>query len=477
MRLPGFIGGAYTVRDVTIDCQRCVNLHVEKNEMSTAANAEAGALVPTPGLNRLAYVGDGPIRGEASVPSTGKLIVVSGSGVYLVESDWSSALVGRIRTSTGPVDIASNLYQVCIVDGVSGYAYDTTKSPAFFEIAGFPACDRAAFLDNYVLFNIKGSGSFGFTALNDISVVDPLDVQTVEGSPDNLIGVVVSNRQIWLPGTDSVEVFINTGDALNPFQRVQGAFVEFGCASSFTFQKIGNSVVWLGSGTAGAGIVWMATGYQPTRISTHAIEFALSSSGDLSSATAYVYQQGGHQFYCLTVPGQATTWVYDLATGLWHERVGFLLGDETRHRAQCQAYAYGVTVVGDYQDGRIYKYDYNQMTDDGEVIIRERTTPHLGQDGRRLIWDYLQVEAKAGVGSSGGSTNADPQMMLQWSNDAGVTWSPERWVSFGKIGQFLTRAIWRRMGFSRYRVFRVRVSSSVPVFLLGASIQFRVGGN
>jgi hypothetical protein len=67
--------------------------------------------------------------------------------------------------------------------------------------------------------------------------------------------------------------------------------------------------------------------YQPTRISTHAIEHALSQLLAPGRSFAFAYQQGGHEFYQLSVPGteDATeaggTWVYDFSTSQWHERM------------------------------------------------------------------------------------------------------------------------------------------------------------
>ncbi|MBA4274118.1 MAG: hypothetical protein C0436_00535 [Alphaproteobacteria bacterium] len=475
-RFPGFIGGSYLLRSVNADCQRTVNMYPEINEQKTAPNGEVGSLVSTPGLRKLATIGTGPIRCVYRVPISGNLAVVSGNGLYQVDSSWNATLKGTLNTSTGPVDITSNAYQLCIVDGSFGYGFDATATPNFFVISGFPPADRVDFLDGYVLFNQRSTGQFGFTNLNDVSIVDPLDFQTVEGSPDNLVGLVVSNRQIWLPGTDSTEVFVNVGDLNNPFQRVQGTFIEFGCASPFAMQKLGNTVVWLGGGTNGAGIVWMAQGYQPSRVSTHAIELAIQEAGDLSNARAWTYQQDGHQFYCLNI-GTNTTWCYDIMTGLWHERINFRNGQELRHRADCHAFVYDTHVVGDYENGDIYALDPEQYTDDGDVIIRERTSPHVTDDNVRIFWDMMQIEAETGVGLDGTQQGTDPQIMMQWSTDAGHTWTPERWVTLGKIGSYLTRAIWRRLGFSRSRVVRVRFSDPVKFTLLGASIQVRRGAN
>ena len=477
MRFPGFIGGAYSIDSISADCQRCVNLYPEINEAGTAPNAERAALMPTPGLVLANTLGIGPIRGMHRIAVSGKLAVVSGTVLYYVDATYNWTPVGVLGTATGPVDIASNAYQVCVVDGVNGYVYDGTKTVPFFKVDGFPPADRVDFIDNYIVFNIKGSGNFGFSASNDASSVDPMDFATVEGSPDGVNSLVVSNRQVWVTGTDSTEVFVNTGDLLEPFQRIPGAFIEFGCRSAYALQKLGNSVVWLGGGPNGDGIVYRAEGYQPTRISTHAIELAIREAGASSDARAWTYQQDGHQFYCLTIAGQNTTWVYDLATGVWHERAGFVDGLETRHRADCHAFAYGQHFVGDYANGNLYTLDKTAYTDNGAPIIRERVTPHLGDDGVRVIWDYLQVEMQAGTGLDGVGQGSDPKIMMDYSHDAGYTWTPPRNASMGKAGAFLTRAIWRRMGFSRYVVVRIRVSDPVKVVFLGASIGVRKAAN
>ncbi len=52
----------------------------------------------------------------------------------------------------------------------------------------------------------------------------------------------------------------------------------------------------------------------------------------------------------------------------------------------------------------------------------------------------------------------DPQIILQYSNDGGHTWSNERWKSMGKIGEYGKRIRWNRLGSSRNRIFRILIS-------------------
>ena len=63
MRFPGFIGPSYTLQSVNVDCQRCVNLFPEVNELGTGKEKEVAALVPTPGKTLLLTLSGGVTRG------------------------------------------------------------------------------------------------------------------------------------------------------------------------------------------------------------------------------------------------------------------------------------------------------------------------------------------------------------------------------------------------------------------------------
>lgn len=59
-------------------------------------------------------------------------------------------------------------------------------------------------------------------------------------------------------------------------------------------------------------------------------------------------------------------------------------------------------------------------------------------------------------------------MMLRISKNGGLTFHVERISSFGKIGEFGRRAIWRRLGRGRDFVFEISVTDPVKVSLTGA---------
>jgi hypothetical protein len=203
------------------------------------------------------------------------------------------------------------------------------------------------------------------------------------------------------------------------------------------------------------------------------VERALAGYANLDEATAFAYQQGGHEFYQLSVPASDTdsggTWVYDFSTGQWHERSYLGTDGEEPHRASCATVAFGQVVVGDRQDGRLYTYELGYYSDDGQPIRRLRQTPHISQSEKRVRFNSFELQAEPGVGLESGQGSA-PVVLLSWSDDGGHTWSNEHEASMGAVGQYHSRLKWWRLGVARDRVFRVATSEPVAVTWLGAEL-------
>lgn len=469
MRFLGFIGPSYKLNSVNVDCQRCVNLYPELNELGTGKEREVAALVGTPGLRLLQTVGSGPIRGSYTA-STGTLFVVSRNKLYSVSSSWVATELGTLNSVSGLVSIADNGLHLVVVDGTDGYVW-TFASSSFAEItdSDFPGATQVTYQDGYFIFFLAGLGQFFISGLNAVTF-DALDIASAEGAPDDIIAIISDHRDLWLFGQTTTEVWYNSGAADFPFDRTQGAFIEHGCAAAFSVAKMNNTVFWLGRDDKGAGMVFMASGYQPQRISTHAIEQAIQGYDDVSGARAYTYQQNGHHFYVLNFPGAETSWAFDSSTNLWHERAYTNQGQFERHRADNHAFAYDTHVVGDYENGKIYALDSAYYSDNGSEITRMRISPHSTSGLKLLTCNSFQLDMEVGTGLDGIAQGTDPQVMLQWSNDGGHTWSNERWVSFGKIGQKKVRALWRRLGMYRDRVYKLKSTDPVKTVFIGAEM-------
>lgn len=471
-----FVGGSYTARSKNFDAEVCINLFPE---MAGPNSKSVAMLTGTPGKRLWATLAGGGIRGLLRFSASIGVAVV-GPNVYTVTPAGVGTLVGAIDPQTTPVGMASNGTVVMLVTGPNGFVLDPV-SGALNQIVdpNFHGADSVGFIDGYFAFNRTGTGQFQITQIYG-TAIDGLDFATAEGAPDLLLSLLVDHRELWLFGETSTEVFFNSGNVDFPFERINGAFIEQGCAAKFSPAKMDNTVYWLTADERGHGTVQRAQGYTPQRVSTHALEYAIGQMSRIDDAVAYTYQQEGHSFYVLNFPSAQQTWAFDAATNLWHQRAWRDPASAAleQDRAICQMSFANETIVGDWETGILYVLDMDYFTDNGALIPRVRSCPHLSDpDYRYQQFHALQVDIQAGVGLSGvvGASGVNPQAMLQWSDDGGNTWSNELWASMGRIGETLARARWRRLGRSRDRVFKVTITDPVRVVILGASTLVSLG--
>ena len=427
MKTP-ILGSSYVIRSVNAADSRMVNLYPE---VIPEGGKEPAYLQRCPGLSFIKTVGTGPIRGLWTLGNY--LYVVSGDQMYkldnnyvqqgqnqllledgffiLLEDGETILLENQLAPSlgfvsgTGPVSIADNGTQIFIAANPDGYIYNSVTD-AFQQITDpdFPGAVTVGYLDGYFVFNEPNSQRVWVTQLLDGLSIDPLDFASAEGSPDGLVSLIIDHREAWLFGTNSVEVWYNSGDPLFPLTRIQGAYNEIGCIAPYSVAKMDNSVFWLGADARGQGIVYRANGYQGLRISTHAVEFAIQGYSNLADAVGYTYQQDGHTFYVLNFTDADTTWVFDAATGAWHERAGFRNGDFKRHRGNNHARFNGRPIIGDYQNGKLYAFSLDVYADDGQTqkwLRRWRALPPGANDLKRTAHHTLQIDCETGVGLNG----------------------------------------------------------------------------
>ena len=394
MKTP-ILGSSYVARSVNAADARMVNLFPE---VIPEGGKEPAFLNRAPGLRLLANMGDGPIRGMWQFNGYG--YVVSGEVLYRIDSIFNVFPLGTVSGSSGPVSMSDNGTQLFIACNGPSFIYNSlTLQFKQIDDPDFPGAVTVGYLDGYFVFNEPNSQRLWVTSLLDGTSIDPLDFASAEGSPDGLVSILIDHREAWLFGTNSVEVWYDAGAADFPLSPVQGAFNEVGCIAAFSVAKLDNGIFWLGADARGRGIVYRANGYTAQRVSTHAVEWQIQQYGNLSDAIAYTYQQDGHSFYVLIFPSANATWVFDVATSLWHERAAFINGSFTRHRSNCQMSFSNEIVVGDHELGNIYAFDLNVFSDDGapQKWLRSwRALPTGTNDLKRTAQHSLQLDAETG---------------------------------------------------------------------------------
>lgn len=462
MPVLSLVGPSYNLRSKNTDCERTINWMPVLNE---SGQGRAGSyLKQCDGLSLLGNIG-GALRGMWV--SRGELYAVAGDTLYHVPSTWAEVSKGTLLSASGRVGMADNETQLCVVDGASGYVLDLDTDD--FQVLGSPfrGSNRVDVLDGYGIFVEPGTSQFYLTGAQDFTSLDALDFATAEGATGEIRGHIVKHREVLLLKTKTGEVWVDAGGQDFPLSRQEGANIEVGLLAEHTLQKIGGSAFWLGCDDKGEKVVLTLEGYSPRRVSSHALEEALSGLGDVSDAYAFTYHKEGLTFYVLQVPGLSTTWVYEVASGIWHERADFEDGAYVPWRATCHAVAYGKHIVGD-ADGNLYELTHTAKANDTDPLVRDRITSSNAMPTlERMRFGSLQVDCDMGEGLSSGFA---AKLLLRYSDDGGHHWSNWREIGLGNIGQYNARARATRLGSGRDRVWHFRVTDPVTCNLISAVI-------
>jgi hypothetical protein len=480
MEFTGFAGPAYEARSPFVDCQQSINWFPVVNSQPGAKTQIA--MYPTPGLRSyidvptLASLTAMPIRGMYSPPSRRELLVVC-IGSYLCTFTPSGASFSvtsnAIQSGSGPVSFADNGTTILMVDGtLNGYTIAIADG-SFSTITseGFYGGNVVQFLDGCFVLNKPDTGIF-YWSDTYATTFPALNFATAEMSPDLLVAAWVEHREIWLLGQYTSEVWYNSGaGGAETFVRNDGVSLQHGCGAAASISRLGETFAFLATDERGSVTVQAANGYSFVKISSDALDYEMSRYETTSDAIGFTFRHAGREFYQLTFPTANKTWVYDVQSNWWHQRAYLnTSGRLDRHRANCFANYQGRVLVGDHTNGLVYEYAENAYTDNGNAIARVRRAPHIYKDRQIVSHSSLQIEFEPGVGLQTGQGN-DPQAMLRYSNDGGKTWSKERWTTIGKVGKYKNRAIWRRLGSARDRVYEVRVTDPVNAVIVGATLE------
>jgi hypothetical protein len=364
------------------------------------------------------------------------------------------------------------------LDGVTGGFLD-----GYFVVNRVPRPDLPQNLDPGRQFNIS--------ALYDGTLWDPLDFGVKEGYADYIQSILCDHEELILFGKETIEVFTNIGSTLDnsgvasfPFQRQAGAFMRDGSVAVYAPCSVGPYICWLGGTPSGQTVAYRALAFTPERISTYAEESTWNAPDfKVSDAVSYSYRDGGHLFWVVNFWQQGQRggcWVYDMGEGLWHERAGYdtVLKQFQRYRPWYHAFVPewgqgGKHIVGDPVTGKLYEQALKYYDDDGLPIQYLRAFPHLLNEDKNQFHHRIEVYMETGTVAA-----AAPEMIvgLDWSDDRGHTFKTlPPLQSSGANADFRKRIVWRRLGRSRDRVYRVGVQGKAKVALTDAFLEATPG--
>ena len=434
-------------------------------------------LFPTPGKTVLGTLPTYPGRGCLEI--NGRAFAVSGSVLYEILDDWTYIVRGAMATDDLPATLSSSGAtgnELFVTSGGEGYILDLLTN-VFTNVVG--DVNQGGYIGGYFVALDFATGTLKWSDLLDGLTWNGLSVQQRNDAGDAWISMWVGYTEIVLFGSETSVVWGQTGDADQPFAPLSGATMNYGVYVSFGVATAAGSPCWISRSNQGAGIVMRLNGYQPERISTDGVEWAIEQyikAGEADDAVAWSYEQEGRPFLILSFPTANYTWVCDLKTGWWHERGEWSapMMDYDAQRQVFHMFVFNTHVVLDNQGGNFYEQSLDVFDDAGTPLRRMRQTPCMVSKNmvEMIYFHRLEVRVQAGEGTV---TTPDPQLVYQYSDDYGSTWSDERQESIGAMGEYSTIVAFDANGAGRYRVDRIVFSEPVPLYITGASVDFTVG--
>lgn len=467
--LKGFVGPTGVARSSNVAADRLLNLYVEESSNEKGRYT----LYSMPGLRQVALLPSGPVRGLYEA-TNGRVFCTTSTTLFEIFSGWSFLSRGTIHTGTNPTSFTDDgIHLVLSVDG-TGYAFEfATDLLTTLPLTGPQTFGQLGYIDGRIVTNEPGTRRFWYTNILAATTWPALAFYSAEARPDLLVTLLVDHRELWLFGSQSIEVWFSTGDGLSPFARMQNVFIEQGIETPYAVDALDNSVYWLGGSIRGEGPVWTVEGYSPKRVSTHPMESAMAGMPTVGDCVFTTARHGGHAWLVADYPSGGETWAFDTATQAWAEWPRLLDdGSFGNYLSNTHCLAFGEHLWGDRSTGHLYIWDIDYHRYGTGTRLCRRTSPHVRQEQKRIRYSQFRVECETGVGLDGDQIpGADPQMMLRTSADGGTSWSQGRWRSMGRLGARQQQVCWYNLGQHRDLAFEVSVSDPVKVALLAAYLE------
>lgn len=321
-----------------------------------------------------------------------------------------------------------------------------------------PPATSVTQVSGYFVFQLADGRMFA-SELDDTNVL-PTDFAASASNPDGGMRCFARGQDLISFGTRSVEFWADQGNEGFPFGFVTARSV--GLLSARAVASVDQTVAFV----AHDHTVRILQGYDPVVISGHDIDRLIRAESDPSVITCFSWTTDGHVFLC--VSGSSWSKVYDLATKRWHDRESYGLA---RWRVSCAARFGTMTLFGDYANGKLYRLNPDTYTEAGEHLVMTAQLPMAHGFPHRIQHNALYVDIVPGVGLvSSTESVADPQIMMDYSDDGGATFSTQRMAAIGRAGDRLRRVQFNRLGQSRGRIYRLSMSAAVARSLVSVSL-------
>jgi len=298
------------------------------------------------------------------------------------------------------------------------------------------------------------------TELSNPFAVNPLKYGSSEADPDPVVALVKLRNEVYAINSHTIEVFDNVGGDLFPFARIDGAQVQKGAIGTFACCVFQEQIAFLGQGRNEEPGIYLGANATATKISTDEVDRILATYTDAQLALVKLEARNdkAHQHLYVHLPDR--TLVFDAsASESVKQYIWFTLTSTTvgfaQYRARNLVWAYNRWLVGDPQSSTIGYLTGTVGEHWGQQVRWEFGTAIVYNESKSVIFHELELVSLTGRVALG----KNPQISTSYSLD-GMSWSQDKYITAGTIGNTKKRLVWFRQGAMRnFRMQRFRGDS------------------
>ena len=443
------LSGTYTDSDADFRSSYPVNLIPVPKDNGIAK----GYLRPADGIIKN---GEGPGLDRGAISWKGTLYRVMGTKLVSVSSTGAVSVLGDVGGS-GQVSFDYSFDRLAIASSKALFYFSNNTLTKVTDPDLGTVLD-VIWVDGY--FMTTDGTSLVVTELNDPFAVNPLKYGSSEADPDPVNGLLKIRGEVYAINRHTIEIFDNIGGDLFPFQRIEGAQIQKGSLGTYCACELADGVAFLGSGRDEAPAIYIGANATATKISTREIDQILEgyTEQQLSLSVLEKRVDKGHQHLLVHLPDR--TIVYDLAGStavqepLWFYLTSAVDGF-SQYRGRNLVWLFERWNCGDPTSTNVGYLDVGISTQYGEMVRWEFGTTIIFNEGKGAVFHELELICLTGRVVLG----INPTISTSYSLD-GETWSDEKFVNIGTIGDRNKRIAWRRLGKMRsWRIQRFKGNS------------------
>jgi hypothetical protein len=298
------------------------------------------------------------------------------------------------------------------------------------------------------------------TELSDPTQVNPLKYGASEVDPDPVVALLKLRNEVYALNRNTIEVFDNVGGAFFPFARIDGAQIQKGVVGTFACCVYIENIAFLGSGRNEAPGIYIGANANAQKISTQEVDELLLEYTEAELALVKLESRNdkAHQHLYVHLPDK--TLVYDAAASQdLGQQVWFILSSSvysfSQYRARNLVWVYDKWLVGDPKSSNIGYLVQNISSHWGQIVRWEFGTMIMYNEGNGAIFNELELVCLTGRVALG----INPTISTSYSTD-GRSWSQDKTVTVGMIGNTRKRIAWFQQGHMRnWRIQRFKGDS------------------